>query len=271
MSLIKGLIKSMLEPAVKDQVHTIKRGLGRGFKIKGGFFSSVSLFLRREDLTTEERFLLSLDLRCKVVYDIGAYIGITTMFFARSVGNVGKVIAFEPNPENCVKLQENVALNNFHNVRIMKIGLGDKEETKTLAVRGYESATGSVKEEIKSRILKEWHSKCFQVKVYSLDIYIEENNLPKPDFVKIDVEGEEYNVLLGMKNTISKHNPSLFIEIHGIDVKSKIENVQKIVEFLDLHGYSIYHVESGKMISTKAPQIAKRGHVFAQKKGAQRT
>ena len=193
------------------------------------------------------------------------------MFFARSVGNVGKVIAFEPNPENCVKLQENVTLNNLYNVRIMKIGLGDKEETKTLAVRGYESATGSMKEEAKSRILKEWYSKCFQVKVYPLDVYIEENNLPKPDFVKIDVEGVEYNVLLGMKNTISKYNPSLFIEIHGVDVKSKIENVQKIVEFLDLYGYSIYHVESGKTISTKTPQIAKSGHIFCTKKRAQRT
>ena len=73
MSLIKGLIKSMLEPVVKDHVYTIKHGLGRGFKIKGGFFSSFFLFLRREDLTTEERFLLSLDLRRKTIYDIGAY------------------------------------------------------------------------------------------------------------------------------------------------------------------------------------------------------
>jgi len=116
--LIKGLIRSLLEPVVENHVCTIKRGLGRGFKIKGGFFSSFFLFLRREDLTAEERFLLSLDLRRKTAYDIGAYIGITTMFFARSVGNSGEVIAFEPNPENCMKLQENVALNSLHNVRI---------------------------------------------------------------------------------------------------------------------------------------------------------
>lgn len=263
MSLIKGLIESMLEPVVKDHVCTIKRGLGRGFKRKGGFFSSFYLFLRREDLTAEERFLLSLDLQGKTIYDIGAYVGITTMFFARSVGNAGKVIAFEPNPENCLKLQENVRLNSFDNVRLMKIGLGDREETKTLTVRCYESATGSMKEEVKSRILKEWHSKCFQIKVYPLDVYIEENNLSKPDFVKIDVEGMEYNVLLGMKNTISKYNPSLFAEIHGVDVKSKIENVQKIVEFLDLYEYSIYHIESRKTISTKTLQIAKTGHIFA--------
>jgi len=186
------------------------------------------------------------------------------MFFARSV-EIGKVIAFEPNPENYVKLQENIALNNLLNVRIMKIGLGDKEETRTLAVRSYESATGSVNEQVKSRILKDWHSKCFQVKVYPLDVYIEEYNLPKPDFVKIDVEGTEYNVLLGMRNTIRDATPSLFIEIHGVNVKSKVRNVRKILDFLDVYGYSMCHVESGKTISKKmSAQIAIRGHLFAQ-------
>jgi hypothetical protein len=75
MSLIKGLIKSMLEPIAKHHVHTIKRGLCRGFKTKGTLLSSFVLFLRREDLTAEERFLLSLDLRRKKIYDIGAYVG----------------------------------------------------------------------------------------------------------------------------------------------------------------------------------------------------
>ena len=132
--------------------------------------------------------------------------GIKTMFFARSVGNAGEVIAFEPNPENCLKLQENVRLNNVHDVRVMKIGVGNKKETRILAVRSYEGATGCMTEG-KSRILEERRSKCFQVEVYPLDVYIEEDNLPKPNFVKIDVEGMGYNVLLGMKNTITKHNP----------------------------------------------------------------
>jgi hypothetical protein len=43
---------------------------------------------------------------------------------------------------------------------------------------------------------------------------------------------------------IQKYKPKLFIEIHGVDVQRKIENVQRVVEFLIAREYSIYHVES---------------------------
>jgi FkbM family methyltransferase len=258
LQVVMSLINSILISLLKNHVYTIKSGVGRGFKRKGYLG-----FIRVDHgLTAEERFLLSLDLRGKTVYDIGGYVGIVTMFFARSVGNTGKVITFEPNPENCVKLRENLALNDIDNVELINFGLGDKRETRTLVVCSYESATGSMEQKIASRMLKKKGTKCFQIEVYPLDSYIELNRLPKPDFVKIDVEGMEYNVLLGMKNAISRYKPSLFIEIHGVDEKSKIDNVHKFVEFLDSHGYSIYHVESKQAISTTTAHIAKEGHLF---------
>ena len=88
--------------------------------------------------------------------------------------------------------------------------------------------------------------------------------LPKPDFIKMDVEGMEYNALLGMAETISKYKPSMCIEIHGADKESKIENVQRIVKFLDSHGYSIYHVESERAVTNNNAQTAKWGHIFCR-------
>ena len=146
-------------------------------------------------LTSEERFLMSLQLKGKTIYDIGGHIGLLTLFFARSVGNTGKVITFEPNPESCAKLQENVRLNNFVNVEIKGIGLGKKREKRALAVRREEPATGSMEENIQSKILKEKWTKAFPVEIDSLDSQIKLNSLPKPDFVKIDVEGMEFDVL----------------------------------------------------------------------------
>ena len=96
----------------------------------------------------------------------------------------------------------------------------------------------------------------------TLDNQIITNNLPKPDFVKIDVEGLEMDVLDGMRGITKNCKPKLSIEIHDINVQSKIENVQRIVEFLIAREYSIYHIESGKMITSSNAQIAIAGHLY---------
>jgi hypothetical protein len=124
--------------------------------------------------------------------------------------------------------------------------------------------SGSMEKYIQLQILKEIGHKSLQVEVDTLDGCIEANKLPKPDFIKIDIEGMEYNALLGMAETISKYKPPMYIEIHGADKESKIENIQRIVKFLDLHGYSIYHVDSRQAVTNNNAQIAKEGHIFCK-------
>ena len=72
----------------------------------------------------------------------------------------------------------------------------------------------------------------------------------------------ELNVLQGMSETIKDYKPRLFIEIHGVDMQRKIENVQRVVDFLIAHEYFIYHVESGREILSSNAQIAKAGHLY---------
>lgn len=259
VKMLERRIRSILQPLLETHVYTYRCGLVKGLKRKGGL-GFIRMPLR---LTPEERFLMRLELKGKTIYDIGGHIGFLTLFFARSVGNTGKVITFEPNPESCAKLQENVRLNNFVNVEIKGIGLGKKREKRALAVRREEPATGSMKENIQSKILKEKWTKTFQVEIDSLDSQIELNSLPKPDFVKIDVEGMEFDVLCGMSETINKCKPSLFIEIHDADAERKIEHVQRVVDLLISYRYSIYHLESGQEITTKSAQLAKKeGHLY---------
>lgn len=258
---LEDLIKSVLTSITKNYLYTMKYG-GIKIKTKGG-----SGFLGiRHRFTAEERFLSNLDLKDKTIYDIGSHIGILTIFFAKSSGKTGKVIAFEPNPENYIKIQENVKLNNLDNVQILNIGIGDKQETKTLVFIPYDPAKGSMKKNIQSDILKKRGSKSLQVEVDTLDSCLEANKLPKPDFIKIDVEGMEYSALIGMAETISKYKPSLYIEIHVIDKERKIENIQRIIKFLDLYRYSIYHIESEQWVTDHNAQIAMDGHIFCKYK-----
>lgn len=231
---------------------------GIKIKIKG----DLGFLHRVHHITLEEHFLSSLDLRGKIIYDIGGYIGILATFFAISAGKTGKVIVFEPNPENYKRIKENIELNGLKNVQMLNIGIGEKRETKKLVFMRYNSATGSMEKNIQLNILKEERAKSIQVEVYTLDNCIEVNKLPKPDFIKIDIEGMEYNALMGMSATISKCKPHMYIEIHGANEVSKIENIQKIVKFLILHGYSIYHVESKHSIAIDNAKVAKSGHIF---------
>jgi len=256
---IRSPLKLLLEN-VGYPTYTARYGLAKGFKVTGDLG-----FLQLNDRTIlEESFLQSLDLEGKTVYDIGAHIGIMTMFFSHAVGKVGRVIAFEPNPESCARLRQNLDLNGLKNVKVAKVGLGDKRETKTLVFDRLSVGAGSMDDEIKSKIFSEQGSKALQVQaeIYTLDEYVRTNHWSGPDFIKIDVEGMEYKVLVGMADILHNYVPALFIEMHGVTEEAKLENAQRVVKFLDSRAYTIYHVESGQTISTTTAYIAKGGHIY---------
>lgn len=251
--MLKKAIISFLRPLLKNYVYTVRHGMAKGLKRRGGF-GFIPL-----PLTQEEKFLMNLNLSEQTVYDIGGYEGVFTIFFARAVGKNGRVITFEPHPTNYNKILENVKLNKFDNVKVRQIALGKERGEMTLAFRHSGLGTASLQEDIKKQILQERGAKAIQVKVDLLDDQIATNNIPKPDFIKIDVEGLEMDVLLGMNETLEGYKPKLFIEVHGVGIQRKIENVQRVVKSLITKGYSIYHVESGEMITSFNSQIAKEG------------
>ena len=184
------------------------------------------------------------------------------MFFVQAAGKNGKVITFEPNPQNYKWILEHLKLNNLANVDVYQVAIGREADTMALVFQKSQTGTGSLREDIKTSILRSRDAKTILVRVDSLDSQIVTNNLPKPDFVKIDVEGLEMDVLQGMVKTIEGCKPNLFVEIHGVDVQRKIQNVQRVVDILIAGGYSIYSVESGEIITSLNAQIAKEGHLY---------
>lgn len=262
--LVLGSIKSFADGVFKYNTFMIRRGFGKGLRIKGHFSTAFDSLISSE--LVEQQFLSSLQLQNKVVFDVGAHIGITAMFFARAVGAEGQVIAFEPNPRSCHSLRENIAINNFSNIKIFEVGLGDAWGMKTLVASKLSDATGTVDSGLRSEILKEKHVQ-FLIRTCPLDSIRLRYNLPRPDLIKIDVEGVEYTVLKGMKETICECAPSLFIEIHCSDVNDRTKRVERILEFLDNFEYSVFQVENEKRIVPTTPRNIVRGHIFAWKVG----
>lgn len=264
MSLIKENItqlKRIARNLFGNMPHKIRGGLADGYRIRG-----VDWILPKFKQSKEEKFLKSLNFQNKIVYDVGGYMGIFSLFFSKVVGPKGKVITFEPNPFNYKKIKQNLFLNKIANVQVYLKGIGDKKEKRSFALRFNESGTGSMDREIGKSIAKEKGSKFIEVEIDSLDNLFEKEKLPAPNFIKVDVEGLEVDVLKGMKKIIKSYHPTLQIEIHGVDLKRKIQNAKEVVHFLFNHNYKIYHIESNSQISTKNIEIAKEGHLFAYSK-----
>jgi FkbM family methyltransferase len=220
-----------------DWTYKIRQGVATGLKRKGGFG-----FIPRS-LSPEEKFLLDLDLEGQTVYDVGGYEGIYTLFFSQAAGPAGRVFTFEPNPVNCRKIRENVRLNDLSNVQLIPLGLGSGQSTSKLVFQPNEPARGTINADYQQSLRQKGDTACIKIDLDSLDHQLASNPLlPPPDFIKIDVEAAELEVLAGMSQTLKTHRPRLFIEVHsGVDVK---QLAQGLLE----RSYQLLHVEMNRPI-----------------------
>ena len=254
--MLAKTIMNVLRPLFRNHVYTVRHGLAKGLKRKGGFGFVPS------PLTQEEKFLIDLDLTGQTIYDMGGFHGIFTLFFARSVGKNGRVVTFEPNPKNYVKILDNIRVNHFKNAQVEPIAVGNEKGKKPLVYQRSALGAGSLQEEIKAQFVQKRGVKTVQVEIDTLDNLIEQKSLPEPDFVKIDVEGLEMDVLLGMNETVERHKPKIFVELHGVNKQKKSENTARVTKYLIEKGYTIYHVESELSIISRGPHTPNEGHLY---------
>lgn len=234
--------------------------MARGLKTRGvGLRDAIGP--PRPD-SPEVKALRTQDLGGKTVYDIGADIGLFTAFFADRVGGQGAVVCFEPNPTSYERTLEHIRINGLSNVTAINVAIGEEDGTLTIAC-GDQPGMGSADPGIRAALLASGHAADIKVPVAKIDSLIDARELPSPDFVKIDVEGLEWAVLRGMRETISRAHPSLFIELHGVDADAKQTNSQRVVELLLDASYQLEHVESARAVASVA-QAPLTGHLLCR-------
>src|ERR1700685_2197845 len=166
--------------------YTVRHGLIRGMRRKGGL-GWAPHFLSPHYETKEHAFWRSLDLRSLVVYDVGAFQGLLTLFFARTCAHV---VSYEPNTKNHARLIENLQINKLHNVTVRKLGLGAVPETRDLVFAPLMSGGSSLELEITKQIkTANVPAASESIHLTTLERDIIDAALPAPDFIKIDVEG----------------------------------------------------------------------------------
>jgi FkbM family methyltransferase len=163
-----------------------------------------------------------------IVYDIGANVGLHTLYFSRLVGEGGHVFAFEPAPDTSRKLAEHLKLNSVTNVTVIQKAVTDRVEEKRFRIH----------EDPCQRHLDE-HGEI-AVWTTSLDTLIHE--LPPPNCIKMDIEGGEIDAFVGAEDCFITHRPKLLLATHfGSDVKC--------CESLRSWGYKIDFFEDRDLIA----------------------
>lgn len=165
------------------------------------------------------------------VIDIGAHIGRYTIPSSKKVGNTGKVVAIEADPENFELLKRNIALNKLTNVLTLNYAVFS---TRTRMKLYEQSASAKYNSLMLARAAKT--KNYVEVNADTLDNILKLNEVNQVNWIKIDVEGAEFEVLKGSAETLSSEDLSLFIEIHNIEDPSHYDN---IVDFLKSRNYEI--------------------------------
>ena len=168
-----------------------------------------------------------------VVYDIGANVGYYSLLAATLVGDEGWVYAFEPLPRNVAFLKRHVALNKLENVTVIEAAASQTSGEAYFDL-GASSAMGHLADSGEIRVTK-----------VSLDEMLAEGALRPPDYMKVDVEGAEYEVLQGARKLLEEHHPILFLDTH------QREAHEPVIELLRELGYRFIILDGKSLLETK--------------------
>ena len=184
------------------------------------------------------QFVLELATQAEVVLDVGAHVGVFSLVAAHA--NPGaRVFAFEPVPPTYQRLQSNVALNQLKNVRCFQSALGDQDGTTEVFHQPGMTFTASLSREF-MHWQPSWSSSM--VTVITGDKFVEENDLPRVDLMKIDTESTEPQVLAGMLKTIERDRPNIICEVLPDLTERSIENLMRPL------GYSFYRITDNGLV-----------------------
>ena len=172
-----------------------------------------------------------------VYYDIGSNIGFHALT-ANRVISTGKIYAFEPMPAVRAIFEKHISLNNkliiSNSIKIFPIAISNKEQQVEFS---NDIAHRDGNTYIEESYIFSGTEKKITVQCQSIDGLMQQG-YDKPDIIKIDVEGAEYDVLTGAKNTLQLYRPNILLATHDCHLPGVQE---KCVHFLEQLGYRLQH------------------------------
>jgi FkbM family methyltransferase len=222
------------------------------FKHKGYWFHG-----RNREATTMSLFKQIVEPGYNV-FDVGGHIGYVATYFALLAGEFGKVCVFEPGPNNLPYLQKNC--EHWPNISIIPSAVGNNNGEISLFLEDLTGQNNSIVKDFaaykKNADFANVQSQTqeVEVRILRLDDFVASEGIV-PDFVKIDVEGAELDVVLGMCISMEQYQPALMIEFNSIE--------HQIYHILQEHNY---HLFTPTLEVINDPGGIQIGNVFALSK-----
>lgn len=168
------------------------------------------------------------------IFDVGAHFGFFSLLASQLVGPGGQVHAFEPVPSTCAVLRQNIAPGNG-----VAVNCAVWKEAGEIDIRDFGlglSAFNSVRQpRLSAGAGRAAHAKTLRVPAITLDDYARDRDLA-PDFVKIDAESAEFEVLEGMQRLLHEARPVVSIEVGDFDIVGAASSAA-LVRHMEQSGY----------------------------------
>jgi len=222
-----------------DRMETveIKAGIAKGVKMLLNLREERTLFMGtyEEDV---QHCLIKHVKEGMTVFNVGAHIGFFSLGLCCLVGDKGKVISFEPNPQVFKRLTEHVTLNGIDGrICAEMCALGDVDGSAEFSMALSHTQGRFVDLPYVEPGL------VIQVSCKRLDTYIHEGG-PVPDVVLMDVEHAEGRVLRGMAEIMDKHRPIIVLEMHGPD------SIKEAWTELKKHNYILTNISNSRSVAS---------------------
>ncbi len=218
----------------------IRDGIKYEVDLSEGIDLSVFLFGKfQKNVSGNKRLSLPED---AIIFDVGANFGMMTLQYAK-LASLGKVYSFEPTHYAFSKLKRNLELNPQLAKRIVAIqSLVSSSTSKETDIKTYASwkVSGDVKG-VKHSVHGGIEKSTNGIGAVSLDDFCRENEIRRLDFIKIDTDGHEFEVLKGAQKVIAEFRPTIIFEAGLYVMEERNIVFSDYLEFFCSLDYSLFN------------------------------
>jgi FkbM family methyltransferase len=199
------------------------------------------------------------------VIDVGANLGLYSLFASRRVEAAGTVLAIEASAREFAKLRTNVELNKARNVRLLQVAASNRRAQAPLRLAveyraGYNTlGTGFTYDAIEA-------DRTVVVQTDTLDEIVRRQGLTRVDLIKLDIEGAEYFALQGARETIARFHPVLLLELTDLTLRHQGCSSEQVWNFLIDLGYALSMVDpqTGLIVPARKPEPEEQLSIVAR-------
>jgi FkbM family methyltransferase len=215
---------------------------------KGAIHRELFLYKKREPICTDYLMRSTVLKEGDFVLDIGANIGYYVLVESQLIGKSGKIYAVEPVHSNFELLKKNIELNNLKTASAFQFAFGDQNTTSKIYVSDRSNWCAMNKAAVSGTIIGEE-----EVSVKTVDTFFKDK--APPNFVRMDVEGYEYQIIKGMTKTL-KGDVKILAELHPLRSYLEPEKMQELFDILEQYGFRVrFAVFEDKVVENKLVRI----------------